>query len=170
MARLLTLVWLSWQLLLTAAAPSLAAVTWPLRSESVLPENDPFYTEPPGLRSIKAGTILRYRPVPNPITLDNKNAIFPKHAWQILYRTQNSIGKPSATVTTLFAPRGAGKGHLFTLNYFSVSPVPAVGLGNCTNSVARIQHTVGTFGSWCSFPLFSVCCAAIEQMSSSWPP
>jgi hypothetical protein len=90
----------------------------------VMPDDDAFYKAPPGFESTAPGTILRYRPVPNPITLDNKGAVKLKAAWQILYRTQNSLGNPIATVTTVLEPKNAKRNNLFGYNFFSVSFTP----------------------------------------------
>src|ERR1700759_4492336 len=63
--------------------------------------NDEFYKEPPGYERIPLGGILRSRPAPFPIKLVKYLTLKPKAAWQILYRTQNSVGEPEATVVTL---------------------------------------------------------------------
>jgi hypothetical protein len=85
------------------------------------PDDDPFYKPPSGFEATAPGSILRYRPVPNPITLNNKDGVKPKAAWQILFRTQNSLGKPIATVTTVLQPNGRPKpNNLFGYNFFSV--------------------------------------------------
>jgi hypothetical protein len=85
------------------------------------PDDDAFYQPPPGFENTAPGTILKHRPVPNPITLNNKDGIKPKAAWQILFRTQNSLGKPIATVTTVLKPNGRpNPNNLFGYNFFSV--------------------------------------------------
>lgn len=85
------------------------------------PDEDPFYKPPPGFETTAPGTILRHRPVPNPLTLNNKDGIKPKAAWQLLFRTQDSLGKPIATVTTIIQPHGTPKpNNLFGYNFFSV--------------------------------------------------
>jgi hypothetical protein len=99
----------------------------PLDSASratVMPDDDAFYKPPPGFETTAPGSILRYRPVPNPITLNNKDAVKPKAAWQILYRTQNSLGKPIATVTTVLQPFNGKRNNLFGYNFFSVRLYP----------------------------------------------
>jgi len=82
-------------------------------------EGDPFYRAPRGLRRAAPGSILRYRDVPSPIVL-NTTKIPMEHAWQILYRTQNSAGKPEAALMTLIKPNNAKSGHLFSQSYFTV--------------------------------------------------
>jgi hypothetical protein len=87
---------------------------------TLLPDQDEFYKPPPGLELFKLGSIIRSRPVPNPITLNNVDAIKVKEAWQLLYRTQNSVEEPTATVVTVLVPYRAKPGHLFSYSYFSV--------------------------------------------------
>jgi hypothetical protein len=84
------------------------------------PNEDDFYKPPPGFESKAHGSILRYRPVPNPISLDNKTAMYLKAAWQIQYRTQNSVGEPEAAIVTVLVPHNAKPQHLFTYHYISV--------------------------------------------------
>jgi hypothetical protein len=86
----------------------------------LLPDNDPFYEAPPGIASAKLGAVLRTRRVPNAITFDNKKAINIKDAWQILYRTQNSLGVPEANVVTVLVPWKPKKDHHFNMAYFTV--------------------------------------------------
>jgi hypothetical protein len=86
----------------------------------LLPKDDIFYQPKPGFESTKPGTILSYRQVPNPITLDNKNPIVPKSAWQINYRTQNSVGEPEQTMVTILEPFNAKPDSLFVYHFFSV--------------------------------------------------
>ena len=86
----------------------------------LLPDDDPFYKAPPGIASTKPGTILRSRPVPSEITLDNIWGIKLKQAVQLLYRTQNSHGNPQATVVTVLVPFNAKPKSLFPLMFFAV--------------------------------------------------
>lgn len=100
------------------------------------PSEDPFYTPPSGYESAAPGTILRSRTVPNPLTLDNITPINIKGAWQLLYRTQNSLGNPEATVVTIVEPHNAKTDHLFSFQYFVDSADPA-----CNPSLAIQQFT-----------------------------
>jgi Secretory lipase len=72
----------------------------------VPPADDSFYTPPSGWESSSPGTILASRPVPNPIA-----AVFLKEnvggAYQLLYRTTDSLGNPSHTVTSVLIPHNA---------------------------------------------------------------
>lgn len=85
------------------------------------PEIDDFYKPPSGFESTALGSILRHRPVPRPISLDNKTPVKVEAAWQLLYRTQNAVGDPEATVVTVLVPHNAKKNNLFVYSYFSVS-------------------------------------------------
>ncbi|QDS76000.1 hypothetical protein FKW77_004607 [Venturia effusa] len=86
---------------------------------TLLPDEDEFYRPPVGFESYPLGSILRSRPTPNSITLNNVDAIRVKEAWQLLYRTQNSVEEPTATVVTVIIPYRAKPGHLFSYSYFS---------------------------------------------------
>jgi hypothetical protein len=96
------------------------ARTTRLASNLVLPDDDPFYKPPPGIESAKLGAVLRTRRVPNAITFDNKKALNIKDAWQILYRTQGSLGNPEANVVTVLVPYKPKKDHHFNMAYFTV--------------------------------------------------
>jgi hypothetical protein len=87
----------------------------------LLPNDDPFYKAVAGYESAKPGQILSYRKVPNPITLDNKTPLVPKSAWQVNYRTQNSVGEPEQTMVTILEPFNAKPDTLFVYHFFSVS-------------------------------------------------
>lgn len=104
---------------------SLLSIASPLQDAPpttlLMPDDDIFYKPPPGFENTAPGTILKHRPVPNPLTLNNKDGIKTKAAWQLLFRTQDSLGKPIATVTTIIQPHGPPKpNNLFGYNFFSV--------------------------------------------------
>lgn len=92
----------------------------PENKATVLPSDDPFYWAPKDFEKTERGTILRSRPVPNAITLNNVTPIKPKAAWQLLYRTQNSVGEPSANVVTVLVPFNVKPNHLFVYSMFTV--------------------------------------------------
>lgn len=73
-------------------------------SQPVPPKQDPWYTAPDDFESGKPGQILRKRQAPGSIvqTVGNCSA-----AYNILYRTTDSLGKPAWAVTTLFVPRAS---------------------------------------------------------------
>jgi hypothetical protein len=96
---------------LPAAAP---------KSRLLLPAEDSFYSAPNGFEKVARGTILRARRVPNGITLNNRDTIHPENSWQLLYRTQNSVGEPSVSVVTVIKPFKANADHLLSYAMFSV--------------------------------------------------
>jgi len=103
----------------SAASPPMSSQI-PTLPRTKLPNEDPFYTPPKGFEAQPLGAILRSRPVPNGITVDNIKTIKLKTSWQILYRTQNSVGEPEATVTTVLIPQKAASKKLLTFIFFSV--------------------------------------------------
>lgn len=96
-------------LLVMAAALSLGSVPAHAAAggaPSLLPSQDPFYSYSGSVASVAPGTVLRSRTVsiawaglPTPVT-----------ATQLLYRTNNQLGAPTVTVTTVLraAPTSAG--------------------------------------------------------------
>jgi hypothetical protein len=94
------------------------------KTKVVMPDDDAFYRAPPGIAEAKAGAVLRTRRVPNEITFDNRGALNIKDSWQILYRTQDSLGHPEANVVTVLVPWKPKKDHLFTMGYFTVRTCP----------------------------------------------
>ena len=86
----------------------------------VSPNADPFYQPPSGYESAAPGTILRYRKTPHGITLDDTEAVQVQASWQVLYKTQNSVGNPEATVVTIIVPHNPKKDNLFTYSYVTV--------------------------------------------------
>ena len=65
------------------------------------PSKDPFYTAPFGYELVAPGTILRRRNAPGNLTLLVGNC---SAAYNILYRTSDSLEQPSWAVTTLLIP------------------------------------------------------------------
>jgi hypothetical protein len=123
MESLVSILWrLSLLLLFTSLYLSNFVIAVPNNSSSAIdpPEIDGFYKPPPGYESAALGSILRHRPVPRPISLDNATPVKVEAAWQLLYRTQNAVGDPEATVVTVLVPHNAKKNNLFVYSYFSV--------------------------------------------------
>lgn len=83
-----------------AAAPPASAAAVPV------PENDPFYAVPADIASYANGAVIGSRKI------TALAYVFPMQtdAWQILYKTNDSHGVPTATVTTLMVPTAAWKG------------------------------------------------------------
>ncbi|MCS7483147.1 lipase family protein [Umezawaea endophytica] len=90
----------------SAAAPSPAVVR---------PDSDPFYAVPPHLDSTPDGTVLRSRRLPTSALATPA----PAQVWQLLYKTRDNAGRPTATVATLLVPtaKWAGEGSRPLLSY-----------------------------------------------------
>lgn len=86
----------------TAAAPVLEK-----RATPVLPTEDPFYTPAPGFESAANGAILRSRPVPGKLAAFQAIPLQPKAAYQILYKSNDTLGNPTASVSTILIPNNA---------------------------------------------------------------
>lgn len=67
----------------------------------VAPSQDPFYTPTGDWKSTAPGAILAHREVPNPL----KNVSY-SAAYQLLYRTTDSLGDAVPAVTTVIIPQG----------------------------------------------------------------
>lgn len=70
-------------------------------TEPIAPRVDPWYSEPAGFENDAPGTILRIREAPGNLTTITANC---SAAYNILYRTTNSLLLPTWAVTTLFVP------------------------------------------------------------------
>lgn len=101
---------------LASMFPSVAAAS-PLQ-----PQQDPFYQPPAGYEQTAPGTVLRSR------TIDAAAfAALPQNvqAWQVLYRTTDSLGNPEAAVTTILEPHDPKPG-LPLLSYQVAEDSPAL--------------------------------------------
>jgi len=88
---------LVWTCLVVASSAFLSSYS----TTPIPPSQDTFYIAPAGFEHTLPGTILRLRPAPGNMTsvVSNSSA-----AYNILYRTTNSLYKPWWAVTTLFVP------------------------------------------------------------------
>ncbi|WP_300678801.1 lipase family protein [Nocardioides sp.] len=77
------------------------------------PHDDAFYADPAGMAAAKPGAVLRTRAVTAKIV-----STIPVNATQVLYRTQDELGRPSSTVTTVIAPVGAISGVVSYLSFY----------------------------------------------------
>lgn len=77
------------------------------RSTPIPPTEDPFYQPPVGYESAAPGAILASRPVPSTLAAFQVFPLTIKAAYQLLYRTTNSLGGPEVTVTTVLIPYDA---------------------------------------------------------------
>ncbi|PQE33618.1 lipase 1 precursor protein [Rutstroemia sp. NJR-2017a WRK4] len=71
------------------------------QSTPLPPSQDPFYTPPANFSSSAPGTVLRFRIAPGNLTSIIPNCSI---AYNIVYRTTNSLYLPSFAVTTLLVP------------------------------------------------------------------
>jgi hypothetical protein len=70
------------------------------------PDDDPFYAVPANVGTYKNGAIIRARQIaPTALSIPLR-----AKAWQLLYKTVDNTGAPTATVTTVMVPRVAWKG------------------------------------------------------------
>jgi len=93
--------------LLLTAATALALAAAPARAGQVpVPEDDPFYAVPADVASYADGAVIGSRR----ITAIAYVLPVPATSWQILYKTRDSHGEPTATVTTLMVPTAAWTG------------------------------------------------------------
>jgi len=94
--------------LLTAlvATTALLASAAGSASGTPVPEDDPFYAVPSNIASYANGAVINARR----ITAIAYVLPMPVDSWQILYKTNDAHGVPTATVTTLMVPRTAWTG------------------------------------------------------------
>ncbi|OTB01187.1 hypothetical protein M426DRAFT_25899 [Hypoxylon sp. CI-4A] len=94
---------LSWLLFCLGVASQQFVLPVATSADPVPPSRDPWYTAPAGWESAAPGDVLRIRSTPGNLTssvVDKAAA-----AYHILYRTTNSLYKPSWAVTTLYIPK-----------------------------------------------------------------
>ncbi|OBT61475.1 hypothetical protein VE03_09340 [Pseudogymnoascus sp. 23342-1-I1] len=102
--------------LVVALALPLSSPVWE-RSAPIYPSDDPFYSPPDGYESSAPGTILRSRTVPNPLSLLTILPINIQGAYQLLYRTTDSLGNAQAAVTTVIVPHNADTTKLLSYQF-----------------------------------------------------
>lgn len=78
------------------------------------PREDPFYTAPPNFESAAPGEILRMRPTRGNLTDLVTNST---ESYNLLYRTTDSLYRPTWAVTTLFIPSNTASGANRLLSY-----------------------------------------------------
>lgn len=99
-----------------ALALPLTPLVWE-RSSPIYPSDDPFYSPPDGYESSAPGSILRSRTVPNPLSLLTVLPIKIQGAYQLLYRTTDSLGNAQAAVTTVIIPHNADTTKLLSYQF-----------------------------------------------------
>lgn len=120
----------------TLAAPSQAAGGTPV------PEDDPFYAVPADVASYADGAVIASRK----ITALAYVLPVPAESWQILYKTRDAHGEPTATVTTLMVPTAAwtGNGPRPLVSYQTAEDGVA---GRCAPSYGLKAGLLGSGGS-----------------------
>lgn len=102
-------------------------------SSLLIPEQDSFYTVHGNISLYNLGQIISYRPAPAPLS----NKILPvnvKNVWQILYRSSDTWGNPTAVVGTIMEPNNGDPSKLLSYQTFE----DAADL-NCSPSYAILQ-------------------------------
>ncbi|WP_406400920.1 hypothetical protein OH805_17930 [Streptomyces sp. NBC_00879] len=83
------------------AATGTGAASAPTAEGSVSrPDDDPFYSVPRGIDLVRDGAVLRWRRLPAGAMATPA----PAKVWQLLYKTTDNHGRPTATVGTLPVP------------------------------------------------------------------
>ena len=79
------------------------------------PDDDPFYAVPGNVGTLADGAIIASRS----ITATAMSVPMPAKAWQVLYKTVDNTGTPTATVTTIMVPdaRWTGAGPRPVVSY-----------------------------------------------------
>ena len=112
-----------------------AQQAFPQAKSTVQPVNDSFYKSPAAssLANAQAGDILRYRPIP----LDAGGyAGLVREGYQLMYRTTDGHGRPTASVTTILIPKNAPATGRKLLAYQSFYDSLTL---NCTPSYLTVQ-------------------------------
>lgn len=91
--------------------PSIASTK--KRATVLAPTEDPFYTPPSNYETQKPGAILRSRSVET-LGIEGVIPIQVKAAYQLLFRSTDSLGNPSAAVTTIIVPINANSSRLLS--------------------------------------------------------
>ncbi|KAL2062000.1 hypothetical protein VTL71DRAFT_6266 [Oculimacula yallundae] len=86
------------------------------RAAPLPPTEDPFYIPPTGLEAQKPGTILRSRAI-GPLSFGGAVPFQAKAAYQLLYRTTDSLNTPSAAVTTIIIPQNANTSRVLSYQF-----------------------------------------------------
>lgn len=101
----------SFQVFLYALIQLISLVSAGLLTQAIPPSADPFYTPPSDLASSSPGDILRSRLIPTAL----RSVVLPlkvKNTWQLLVRSTDIHGNPSAIVTTVIQPFNADPSKL----------------------------------------------------------
>ncbi|MGC4059919.1 MAG: lipase family protein [Aquabacterium sp.] len=113
-----------------------AQLAFPQASSAVQPVNDLFYASPSALslNSAQPGDVLRYRPIP--LNSGNGYAGIVREGYQVMYRTADGRGKPTAAIATILIPANAPATGRKLLAYQSFYDSLTL---NCTPSYLTVQ-------------------------------
>jgi hypothetical protein len=100
--------------LLLAFAYLVSASPVSVRQLVTPPTQDPFYTPPAGYEQAAPGTILRSRDPPSPLAAFGALPLVLADTQQILYRSTDTFGNPTSTVSTILIPFKADKTKLLS--------------------------------------------------------
>ncbi|ORZ06046.1 secretory lipase-domain-containing protein [Absidia repens] len=87
----------------------------------VPPSQDPFFQPPAGFENQAPGSVLRIQELPSLSLAIYTRYQNVKHAYQILYRTADGLGAPTATVTTILVPYNADNSKMVTYQAMQAS-------------------------------------------------
>ncbi len=121
-----------------------------------VPEDDPFYDVPADIASYANGEVIASRPVaPKAWEIP-----LPAKGWQLLYRTEDRTGAPTATVTTVVVPdkAWAGPGPRPLLSYQTAEDGVA---GKCAPSYAFNAGLNGGISN--SYPELTLVAMAVQK-------
>ncbi|KAG4425343.1 hypothetical protein IFR04_001493 [Cadophora malorum] len=86
------------------------------RAAPLPPTEDPFYIPPDDLYSQNPGAILRSRSI-GPLSFGGSVPFQAKAAYQLLYRTTDSLGDASAAVTTVIIPNNVNNSRILSYQF-----------------------------------------------------
>lgn len=126
------------------------------RATPLPPTEDPFYVPPAGLADQQPGSILRSRSI-GELSFQGVVPFQAKAAYQLLYRTTDSLGNASAAVTTIIVPNNANTSRLLSYQF-----AEDAAWANCAPSyVVQLGSNPENFGSNGIETLFII--AALDQ-------
>ncbi|KAH7309334.1 secretory lipase-domain-containing protein [Rhexocercosporidium sp. MPI-PUGE-AT-0058] len=112
------------------------------RAAPLQPTDDPFYTPPAGLADMAPGSILRSRSI-GQLSFQGAVPFTAKASYQLMYRTTDSLGNASATVTTIIVPENANTSRLLSYQF-----AEDAAFLNCAPSYTlQLGSDLGNFGS-----------------------
>lgn len=143
-------------LVLVVAAALLRAAPTQAAGPVPVPEDDPFYDVPANVADYRSGQVIDWRPIePKAFELP-----LPAQGWQVLYRTEDRTGRPTATVTTILVPNAPwrGEGPRPLLSYQTAEDGVA---GKCAPSYAFSAGPLAAISN--SYPELGLVALALQR-------